>query len=128
MDKMHPAPHFIDHRGQITDILVGQPIDAVTVITCAKGAVRGQHYHRETVQWVYILEGQVKLLTRFPGEPVRVTILEKGDLALTPPLESHTMIAVEESVLLVLTRGPRRGGDFEADTYRLDVALESDLA
>jgi len=113
-----------DKRGRITDILVREKIDYVTHITSARGSVRGNHYHRKTVQWVYVLEGKLKLLTQMPDLPVVSTILRKGDLAMTVPLERHTMIAMEDSVFMVFTRGVRGGGDYEKDTYRLGEPLQ----
>ena len=42
----------------ITDIIVKERIDYVTIITNKKGAVRGNHYHKETIQFLYVLEDQ----------------------------------------------------------------------
>jgi quercetin dioxygenase-like cupin family protein len=98
----------------------------VTLITSEKGAERGHHYHKETIQWVYILEGKLKLLTQMPDAPVQVTILEKGDLAMTVPLERHSMIALESAAFMVFTRGTRGGEDYERDTYRLTEPLRGD--
>lgn len=114
-----------DDRGEILDILVKEEIQYVTLITSVKGAERGHHYHKETIQWVYILEGKMKLLTQMPDDPVCVTILEQGDLAMTVPLERHTMIALEDSVFMVFTRGTRGGEDYERDTYRLSEPLQA---
>lgn len=112
-----------DNRGEITDILVKENIDYVTIITSVKGSTRGNHYHMKTDQWVYILIGKIKMLTQMPDGPVAVTILEKGDLAKTGFMERHTMIALEESAFMVFTRGPRGGEDYETDTYRLSEPL-----
>jgi hypothetical protein len=70
------------------------------------------------------LRGRMKLLTQLPKGPVVATILERGDLALTAPLERHAMIALEDSEFLVFTRGPRGGEDYEKDTYRLAEPLQ----
>jgi quercetin dioxygenase-like cupin family protein len=115
-----------DERGEITDILAKEEIQYVTLITSEKGAERGHHYHKETIQWVYILEGKIKLLTQMPDAPVCATILEKGDLAMTAPLERHSMIALETSSFMVFTRGTRGGEDYEKDTYRLVEPLRAD--
>ena len=112
-----------DRRGKITDILVRERINYVTHITSAKDTVRGNHYHRKTVQWVYVLKGRLKLLTQMPDSLVMATILKVGDLAMTVPLERHAMIAVEDSSFLVFTRGVRGGDDYEKDTYRLAQPL-----
>ncbi|MDA2932743.1 hypothetical protein MYX82_00205 [Acidobacteria bacterium AH-259-D05] len=114
----------VDDRGQITDIITKDVVEHVSLITSRKGAIRGNHYHKETVQTLYILEGKMKLLTQIPDEDVVTTILERGDLAVTYPLERHTLIALEESIFLVFTRGPRGGEDYEKDTYRLKIPLQ----
>ena len=112
-----------DDRGEITDIMVKENIDYVTLITSAKGSTRGNHYHKKTDQWVYILEGKLKMLTQMPNGPVIATILEKGDLAKTGFMERHAMTALEDSAFMVFTRGPRGGDDYETDTYRLSEPL-----
>lgn len=112
-----------DDRGEVTDIIVKEKIEYITLITSAKGATRGNHYHKETVQWVYILEGRMKLLTQMPDSPVVTTILEKGDLAMTASMECHAMTALESSAFMVFTRGMRGGEDYEKDTYRLSEPL-----
>lgn len=112
-----------DERGEITDIMVKENIDYVTLITSVKGSTRGNHYHKKTDQWVYIIEGKIKMLTQLPDGPVISTILEKGNLAKTGFLERHTMIALEDTSFLVFTRGPRGGEDYESDTFRLTEPL-----
>jgi quercetin dioxygenase-like cupin family protein len=123
MKVTHPPYNHKDDRGEITDILVKEEIDFITIITSVKGAVRGHHYHKETVQYVYILEGRMKLLVRTPDQPTTAIILEKGDLAFTDVLEEHAMIALEDSAFMVFTRGVRGGVDYEKDTYRLSEPL-----
>ena len=112
-----------DDRGEITDIMVKENIDYVTLITSAVGSTRGNHYHKKTDQGVYILEGKLKMLTQMPDGPVIATILEKGDLAKTGFMERHAMIALENAAFMVFTRGPRGGEDYETDTYRLSEPL-----
>jgi oxalate decarboxylase/phosphoglucose isomerase-like protein (cupin superfamily) len=120
-----PQPAFVDDRGAITDILTKEPIEYVTLITSRAGAVRGHHYHRETHQWIYVLSGRLRMLTQLPGEPVRQTDLDPGDLIVNVPNESHAMIALSDASFLVFTRGPRGGEDYERDTYRLAAPLRA---
>ena len=123
MEARRPEVAHRDDRGTITDLLVDEPIEHVTLITSRQGAVRGNHYHKETTQWLYILEGRVQLLTQMPESPVQETVLEKGELIVNRPLERHAMLALEDSVILVFTCGPRGGQDYEQDTYRLAQPL-----
>ena len=112
-----------DDRGKILDIITKENIEYVTLITSVKGCTRGNHYHKETIQIVYILQGKIKLLTQMPDQPVVATMLSKGDLAVTEPMERHAMIAIEDSEFMVFTRGIRGGEDYEKDTYRLSEPL-----
>ncbi|HET6498095.1 MAG TPA: cupin domain-containing protein [Coriobacteriia bacterium] len=125
MRLSHPPPTRHDERGEIIDILVKENIEYVTLITAAAGSTRGNHYHKETVQSVYVLEGRLRMLTRIPGEPVVATVLEKGDLATTDRMEQHAMTALEDSSFMVFTTGVRGGEDYEKDTYRLDEPLRA---
>jgi len=118
------VPNHSDERGIITDILYNVPVEHVTIITSAKGVVRGNHYHRDTIQWVYLMSGKIESLTQFKGEEVVSAVLEPGDLIMTDRMERHALKALDDSVFLVFTRGPRGGEDYESDTYRLDEPLQ----
>ena len=115
--------NFEDDRGLIRDVLSHEPIDAVTVIVSKKGAVRGNHYHKDTYQWVYLLSGKLDYVSRAEGEKSKVTALVPGDLILSEPYEAHAIVALEDSEMVVLTRGPRGGKEYESDTFRLDSPL-----
>ena len=124
MDVTKITSDFEDERGSITDILRQEPIDYVTIITSKKGALRGNHVHKETVQYVYVMEGKLKALSQMPDEPVRTTVLEIGDMIVNVPNEGHAFEALEDTTFLVLTRGPRGGENYEDDTFRLETPLQ----
>lgn len=117
------TPKFSDSRGEITDIVENIPFDAATIISCRPGAIRGNHFHKETVQYLYVLSGHILYRTKLPDDTLIDSELKPGDLILTEKLESHAMQAKEESSFLVLTRGPRQGGKYEDDTFRLETPL-----
>ena len=111
---------FEDDRGKIIDILQHVPVDSVTIITCNKDSIRANHYHKESVQYSYVLSGQMLAYSQMPGEEVESQILEDGDMMESPPLERHALHALEDSLLLIITRGPRGGKNYEDDTFRVD--------
>jgi dTDP-4-dehydrorhamnose 3,5-epimerase-like enzyme len=115
----HLKPAFQDNRGQITDIVQHTPFDSVTIITSAKGAIRGNHYHKESIQYSYVLSGRVRALTQLPDGAVETADLLASDLLESPPLERHALQALEDSVLIIITRGPRGGKNYEDDTFRV---------
>ena len=69
---------FVDDRGEITDIAENVPFNSLTLITSSKGAVRGNHYHKRTTQYTYIIEGTCRYYSQKPGAPVEQTIAQKA--------------------------------------------------
>jgi quercetin dioxygenase-like cupin family protein len=113
-------PAHEDERGSITDLIGDDAINAVTVITFKQGAVRANHYHEHTIQWNYVMSGEVLLVTQMPGGERQERLLKKGDFAYSPQQERHALRAETDAEVLILTKGPRAGFDYEKDTYRLD--------
>jgi quercetin dioxygenase-like cupin family protein len=116
-------PSFSDERGDIVDILKQSVVEYATIITSKKGAVRANHYHKETFQYLYLMSGRMRVVAQMPDEQRSEVVLETGDLIVNVPLERHAFEALEDSTMLVLTRGPRGGDNYESDTFRLDVPL-----
>jgi quercetin dioxygenase-like cupin family protein len=112
---------FVDERGEILDILPG-PIDCVTRITSVAGAVRGNHRHLHTVQWALVLSGRLLVVTE-DGESRTRREYGPGEMAEDRPGTAHAWKSLTDTVVLVFTRGPRSGADFELDTERLKVPL-----
>lgn len=123
MNKITPKVAFKDERGEIIDLIEHENINAVTLLTVKKAAVRGNHYHKNTTQWNYIISGVMKLVTQMPDESKVETLMYPGDLIATVPNERHALIGVEDVVCLVFTKGPRGGSDYESDTFRLEIPL-----
>jgi len=120
--KSIPA-NFSDERGQITDIIENQPVDSITLLTTKKDAIRGNHYHAETTQYLYILEGSCNYYSQKGDAAATVETATKGDLIITPPQERHAFEAAEDSLFLAFCHGPRGGTQYETDTVRLENPL-----
>tara|TARA_B100000989_G_scaffold209828_1_gene159141 strand:- start:4176 stop:4565 length:390 start_codon:yes stop_codon:yes gene_type:complete len=121
---------FKDDRGEIIDIFVKSPKDHCSIITSKKGAVRGNHFHKKSTQFTFIISGRFKLYRATVDdegnlkEKVRIDIIEKNELIEHPPFESHTLIAeTDEAVLLAFACGTRGGNFYEKDTFRLKKKL-----
>ena len=123
MNVTKPQASFSDDRGDIIDLLEGEDINAVTLVTFRAGAVRGNHYHRETTQWNYVLSGRISLSSMLPPGERREVVLEPGDLVTIAPNERHAFVALEPASMAVFTRGPRGGKEYETDTYRVEPPL-----
>jgi quercetin dioxygenase-like cupin family protein len=108
---------FVDERGEIRDLVVG-PLDSVTEIVTRKGAVRGNHFHNRTTQWTYVVSGWLRVVT-----PYADTDIHSGGMWVDEPGVAHAWEALQDTLCLVFTRGPRSGGNYECDTVRLEVPL-----
>ena len=114
---------FSDERGKIIDLVENESINAITIVTFNKGEVRGNHYHKKTIQWNYLLSGRIKLKCQISGKDAVEVIMNKGDFVVTLANERHALLGFEYSELLVLTKGPRSGREYETDTFRLEIPL-----
>ena len=100
------------------DLLEKKNINAITYITQKKGKIRGNHFHKKTIQWNYVLKGKLELITKKNNKKKKI-ILSKGDLVETSKNEAHAFRALRNSEFLVFTQGPRGGKEYENDTFRL---------
>jgi oxalate decarboxylase/phosphoglucose isomerase-like protein (cupin superfamily) len=85
--------------------------------------VRGNHFHKRTHQWAYILTGRMKYYSKDKHGKVSVVSAKAGDLIDSPATVAHTFLALTDLSFLSLTKGPRRGFDYEKDTFRLEDKL-----
>jgi quercetin dioxygenase-like cupin family protein len=104
---------FEDDRGVIQDLL--GPVDAVTEISTKRGAVRGNHIHMHTDQWTYVVSGSIQTAAN--------KIYTSGMFFLEAAGIPHAWTALEDSVTLVFTKGPRSGENYESDVTRLKDKL-----
>lgn len=110
------ADRFEDERGVIQDLL-GR-IDAVTEITTRRGAVRGNHIHQQTTQWTYVIDGVLEAAWT-EDDGVHTKTYGPGALIEEKAGIPHAWKARTDCKVLVFTKGPRSGQDYETDTQRL---------
>ncbi len=117
--------NFKDRRGTITDIFTADPKPHVTLIFSKKGAVRGNHYHKKSTQYTFVVSGQMAMYSQSVGKKkVHKHVLKVNDMMVHNPMEVHAMVAVKDTVFLAFADGVRGGKDYEKDTYRVPVGLE----
>ena len=116
--------NHLDERGSITDIVESMNFNGATIIESKLGCIRGNHYHKKTIQYVYIISGKMKSTAKKINEEVEVAIVGPGELISHEPYEAHNFEALENTLFLVLASGLRSGKDYELDTYRLSSSLE----
>ena len=121
--------NFSDRRGYIRDLFQNSPKDHCSIVTFNKGAVRGNHYHKKSTQYSYILSGGLTLKHakvdkkgKIKGK-INKKIIGPNILITHKPYEAHTFIANKKSVMIAFADGLRGGKDYEKDTYRLKYKI-----
>ena len=124
MKKYKLITNFKDHRGIIRDILQDD-INSITYISIKKGKIRGNHFHKKTTQWNYVLNGKVNLFYKknIRSKKTKKKLLKKNDLVVCAPNEPHAFKSLENCALIIFTKGPRKGREYENDTFRLKKPL-----
>ena len=123
MKKIKYLVNHKDSRGVIKDLIQKKNINAITYLTIKKGKIRGNHLHKKTTQWNFILSGKVQIIAKKKFSPVQKKVFSKYDLIVTVPNEMHALKAISDSEILVFTQGPRGGKEYEKDTFRLSKPL-----
>jgi oxalate decarboxylase/phosphoglucose isomerase-like protein (cupin superfamily) len=119
---------FSDARGTITDIFYKSNMNHGCIITNQPGAVRGNHYHKFTTQYAYILSGTLAYYSKpvDSDQPASMFIAGPGDIVISEPLEIHAMKAGSDGcTFIAFAEGPRGGADYESDTYRVEDITSS---
>lgn len=119
--------NFQDNRGLITDIFYGLDINHGCIITNKPGAVRGNHYHKNTTQYTWILSGSMTYYSQPVDEslPPESYQCQVGDFIVSAPMEIHAMKAGPSGCTFVaFAGGPRGGEDYENDTFRVDSIIQ----
>lgn len=115
-------PAYVDERGEIIDIVDGIEFIHAGIVTFKPGAIRGNHYHKQTEQLNYILKGKIRYLSRDltkKGSKIKESIMERGDMIKDPPYGWHSQEALEESEMLFFTKKTRKEGGYENDVFRI---------
>ncbi len=113
-------PEFMDERGVIANILE-EPICHVAIITSKKGSIRGNHYHPEQTQYIYLISGKYESVSKNlkdDNAKIEKQVIGPGDLVITPPTIAHAMRFLEDSVMLNLTTGQRHTKNFSEHTKK----------
>jgi len=128
MKRQKRKVNFKDARGTIMDIFVNEPYEHTVIIYSNKGAVRGSHYHKNSVQADFMLFGKMMAYSRKKGsKKIIKTLLTANDVTHWEKGEAHQFIALEKCAFLSFVNGPRGGDKYETDTYRLKIPLHEQL-
>ena len=120
-----------DDRGEIIDIFTHEPKDHCTIVTFTKDAIRGNHFHKESIQSAYVMEGNFQIFNvmidqdlKYDSKKIEIIETTKGDYITHEKFEAHSYKCTSDNgSLMVFTKGVRGGKFYEDDTYRIEKKL-----
>ncbi len=124
------TPATSDERGTISDILYKTEIQHAAVIESKRpGLIRGNHYHKETTQHIFMTKGSLRYWYQpvDKSQPVKSILVSEYDMVTTPPYEIHALEILEPNQFVVFSQGKRGGQDYESDTFRVTPILTPDM-
>ena len=63
MNKLlKPFHNFYDNRGEIKGIINEGNWEESNLIFSKKGSIRGNHYHKETTELIFLIEGKIEII------------------------------------------------------------------
>ena len=116
-----------DDRGTIADVFYSTNINHVAFITSKPNVIRGNHYHKDSIQSILIIKGSLEYWYKRAdsNEEANFTVAEIGDVLTSEPLEIHALrIGSTGCEFMAFTIGKRGGSDYESDTYRVDSIIK----
>jgi len=120
---------FEDKRGKIIDVFVNSPKEHCLIVTFTKGAVRGNHFHKKSTQFSFVLSGELDFyfakVDKKNGKlkKVKKRTVKKNTFITHEPYEAHAFKSKKRSVLVAFSCGIRGGIRYEEDTFRLKNKL-----
>lgn len=122
------SPVFSDETKSITDLL-NKPVNHVGLITNEKDSIGGNHYHKLSTQYSYILYGKYEVLLAPWDQPfnVKKIILNSGEMIIIPPKVIHRFKTMEKAVMIDIVTESREGTGYEDDVYRIKIEMGQNL-
>ncbi|MBI2028426.1 MAG: cupin domain-containing protein [Candidatus Levybacteria bacterium] len=118
-------PFFKDERGEMSHLLKDkQKINGALLITCKKGSIRANHYHKKDTHYSYVLKGSMEYVYKDlsnKDSKKKSVIVKEGEIVETPPMVMHAMKFLEDSIFIALTTEERDRGRYEKDTVRIQL-------
>ena len=120
---------FKDKRGIIIDIFVKKPKDHCTLVTFNKSAIRGNHFHKKSIQYSFVVSGKLLMLSAKINKngtiigKIKKEILIANNIVTHKPFYAHAFKAMTKVKLLAFADGKRGGKNYEKDTFRLKNKL-----
>lgn len=117
-------PYFysVNGRGKFVGIFQGHRWKEINYVESIKGSVRGNHYHKETKEGFFIIDGKISVtLIDVMNRSKKAFIANKGDTFLVNPNTLHTFEILENSKWINMLSKPFNTEAKDIHTYHDEV-------
>lgn len=120
----------IDYRGQLKKVAIksmlelGQEIEEVYVLYSEKGTVRGNHYHKKTIEYFTVLSGEALMaIGDINLNTIEIKKLKADDnqALRIDPYTVHAIKNESEVPLIVLAVSLKEYTDTDIDTFPINI-------
>lgn len=122
--KVFIPQRFIDERGEIVNIADGS-IGDVAIIYSKASSSRANHVHESDWHFSYCLSGSLNYSYEQDGFGTKSIKIGTGELFFTPAGIPHRMDFLQDSVLVVVSRNSRKKENYDQDTRKYILDIES---
>jgi dTDP-4-dehydrorhamnose 3,5-epimerase len=128
-ELIHIQP-FEDMRGSLKKLLMisqlkeDEKIEEVYVLISNQGSVRGNHYHKETLEYFYVIKGKAKVaLKNLDTGAFEEMILSSSDNVTlkVPPYVVHAFKNEEEEPFIMLAISSKEYNKDDTDTFPMII-------
>lgn len=104
VEKISYHTQTTDTRGSFTNIVDQGDWKEVNLVESKVGSMRGNHYHKQTTEYIYLLSGGAEVSLSNINTPHKVSkiLMYPGEAIIIPPLTNHTFLFTEDSVHIAL--------------------------
>lgn len=118
MKRVEPYCVREDARGKLVGLMNEGKWEEFNYLETKAGEVRGNHYHKNTTELFFILDGEIRVELVKPGGSVNTQLVRRGDILLVEPGEMHTFHCVTDACWINALS--QRFDDLNPDIYRYD--------
>lgn len=123
-------PIHTDDRGAIFRLMDNPDIQSILYVTSEADVIRGNHYHKTTTQWVFVLEGQFTIRLEHDSGADKShrdqVKMNPGDMLMIPSGVPHAFEFHNYSEFIEITDKPQGddGEFYDEDTVHVELIPE----
>lgn len=126
---------FEDIRGKLLKIVAKsrsvteENIEEIYVLYSKIGAIRGNHYHKKTVEYFSVLSGTARVAIKDMknGEKDEIILsAEDNSIIRIPEYSAHAFENIDNEPLIIIAISSREYNESDTDTYLIELLKKHD--